>query len=333
VIPPPQEVERAVAGFGGRRVVVLGDVMLDRFVWGDVDRISPEAPVPVVRVRKDTTRLGGAANVAANVVSLGGTASVHGVVGDDPAGAEIATGLARQDILARLISIPGRETTVKTRVLARAQQVVRVDRESDEPVSADVLERVRDGVLGSLAEADALVISDYAKGIVREEIVAPVLAEARLRGIPVVADPKRLPFDLYQPVTVLKPNQTEAGRATAMHVETDAEVVDAARRLLDRLDVEAVLISRGARGMLLARRDGGPRFIEAVAREVYDVTGAGDTVVAVLALALAAGHGVGRAAELANLAGGIVVGKIGTATVTVGEIVERAAAPWPQGPA
>jgi D-beta-D-heptose 7-phosphate kinase/D-beta-D-heptose 1-phosphate adenosyltransferase len=326
VIPPPGEVERAIARFPGRRVVVVGDVMLDRFVWGDVERISPEAPVPVVRIRRESSRLGGAANVAANLAALGATAQVVGVVGPDAAGRDIVEMLDREGIENRLVVVENRESTVKTRVLARAQQVVRVDRESDVPVPEAAAEEMRRVLLEAIEDADAVVLSDYAKGVVRGDVLAPVLARAAARGIPTVSDPKRPPFDAHRGVTVVKPNQAEAARATAMHVDTDEEAVAAAALLLDRLDVRGVLMTRGGRGMLLVERGRSPRFIQSVAREVYDVTGAGDTVVAVLALSLAAGADIGRAAELANLAGGIVVGKVGTATVSASEILDRVAA-------
>lgn len=323
MIPPPGEVERAVARFAGRRIVVVGDVMLDRFVWGDVERISPEAPVPVVRIRRESSRLGGAANVAANLAALGASACVLGVVGRDAAGGDLAAMLEREGIENRLVAVDGRESTVKTRVLARAQQVVRVDRESDAPVPEAAAAELRRRLLEAVDGADAIVVSDYAKGAVRGDVLGPVLERAAVRGIPTVSDPKRPPFDAHRGVTVVKPNQAEAARATALHVETDEEAVRAASSLLDSLEVGAVLMTRGGRGMLLVERGRPPRFIESVAREVYDVTGAGDTVVAVLALSLAAGADVGRAAELANVAGGIVVGKVGTATVSIREILER----------
>ncbi len=312
-----------VSEFGGKRVLVLGDVMLDRFIWGEVDRISPEAPVPVVRVRRETLHLGGAGNVAANLASLGARVSIVGVVGSDAAAEQLEATLSEAGIDARLVQDPGRTTTVKTRVIARAQQVVRVDRETDGVVGGGGMDRLAAHTLAALRNVDAVVVSDYDKGVVSPDLLSVVLPAARGLGLPVVVDPKISHFGHYQPVTVLTPNQGEAARAAAVDIRSDEDCLGAARTILERLDTQAVLVTRGERGMLLLERDGAPRFIPAAAREVYDVTGAGDTVVALLALTLAAGASLTDAATLANEAGGIVVGKVGTATVTRQELLDR----------
>ncbi len=315
---------RIVGRFRGRRVLVVGDPMLDRFVWGEVSRISPEAPVPVVKVERETIHLGGAANVAANLADLGASSCVVGVTGRDSGAEQLRAALTAAGVDGRLVEDSGRVTTLKTRVLARAQQVVRVDREFDAPVAGAILEELIACALDELERAEAVVVSDYDKGVVTRDLLRAVLPAARGKGLPVVVDPKIPHFAEYQPITVLTPNQSEAARATATEIRCDADCLAAARAILDRLDTRAVLVTRGERGMLLLERRAEPVWISASAREVYDVTGAGDTVVAVLALALACQSRLDEAALLANLAGGIVVGKVGTATVDPDELIRCA---------
>lgn len=316
-------VESCLERFPSRRVLVVGDVMLDRFLWGEVDRISPEAPVPVVKVSRETTRLGGAANVAANLGSLGVRAVLVGVVGRDAAASELRAGVEACGIRHCFVEDPHRQTTVKARVIARAQQVVRVDREGEgEPGPA-----VREGLVSRaeevLDEVHAVVISDYAKGVVGGALLERLLPSARRRGLPVVVDPKPVRFSRYDPVTVVTPNQSEAARAAGIEIHGEEDCIEAARAILGRIDTRAVLVTRGEAGMLLVERDRQPRVIPAVAREVYDVTGAGDTVAAVLGAALSAGASLLDGAMLANVAAGIVVGKVGTATVGVDELRAR----------
>ena len=317
----PARAREIVSSFEKRRVLVLGDVMLDRFIWGEVSRISPEAPVPVVRVRRESVHLGGAANVAANLASLGARVSIAGIVGADPSGKELRSSLEAAGIRSVLEEDAARATTVKTRVIARAQQVVRVDRENDGPVEGAVLDALLPRILEEMARTDALVVSDYDKGMLSPSLLDAVLPRAWEAGLPVVVDPKLPHFRLFRGVTVITPNQSEAARATAMEIRSDEDCLAAARAILGQLDAEAVLITRGERGMLLLEREADPVAIAAVAREVYDVTGAGDTVVAVLALALAAGAELREASVLANHAGGIVVGKVGTGTVSAPELL------------
>ena len=246
------------------RVLVVGDVMLDRFVWGDVARISPEAPVPVVRVGRETESLGGAANVAVNLRSLGAWTAIVGIVGSDPAGDRVRAILEELDVEDRLLHNPRRTTTVKTRIVARAQQVVRVDREDDAALDADDAERLGESIREALPSVDAVVVSDYDKGALDGRLLASVLPEAAGLGVPVVIDPKLRNFGAYQPATVVTPNQDEAARATATEVRTDDDCVAAARTILERLETGAVLIMRGSRGMLLLERGGEPDLIPAL---------------------------------------------------------------------
>jgi len=302
--------------------------MIDQFVWGSVSRISPEAPVPVVRMERESYCLGGAGNVVRNIVSLGARAIPVGVRGEDREGDHLQ-GLCREAGVSTdgLVVAPARPTTVKTRVIAHQQQVVRVDRETDGPLSKDVADAVLERALASLGQADALIISDYDKGTVSPGLLATLLPAASRRGIPVVIDPKLRHFTLYRPATVVTPNAREAMEAAGAVAREEGEFEAIGRRLLSVLECSYLLMTRGDRGMLLQRAGGASLLIPAAAREVFDVTGAGDTVVAALALALASGAAMEEAAVLANRAAGVVVGKLGTATLTVGELLQSLAAP------
>jgi D-beta-D-heptose 7-phosphate kinase/D-beta-D-heptose 1-phosphate adenosyltransferase len=313
-----------VARMEGRRVAVYGDVMLDEFVWGDVARISPEAPVPVVEIRRESVRLGGAANVLANLVALGARATLVGVVGRDRAAAQLTAkldefGAGRAE--ARLVTDETRPTTIKTRIIAHNQLVVRADRERRAPVAATVEDELIAALAATLEGADALVVSDYDKGAVTPRVLAEVLPRAQAAGRHVLIDPKLRNFDSYRPATLVTPNHIEALRLTNSEDDTDEGIAAAARSLRARVGCQAVLITRGERGMMLLAGDGVPLYVGTVAREVYDVTGAGDTVIATLAAALAAGATLAEAAALANHAAGIVVGKLGTATASAEELV------------
>lgn len=306
------------------RVVVLGDVMLDEFIWGDVSRISPEAPVPVVEIKRESTHLGGAANVMANLLALGAQAWVIGVVGEDAAAEKLRASLrhdggGQADGL--LVADNSRPTTIKTRIIAHNQMVVRADRERRAPVNGETEERIITAVKAALENADALVISDYDKGVVTPRILSEVLPFAYGR-MPVLVDPKIRNFDSYRPATLVTPNHHEALRLTNLEEDSDDSLIGAARKIRDRLNCDAVLITRGDRGMMLVEADRDPVFVETSAREVYDVTGAGDTVIATLAAGLAAGSSMTEAAMLANYAAGIVVGKLGTATASSKEVLD-----------
>ena len=306
-----------------RRVVVVGDLMLDEFVWGDVTRISPEAPVPVVDIRRESVHLGGAANVLANLISLGAKGCVVGVTGEDAAGRKLRAAIAECNPAQSreyLLVDQGRSSTVKTRIIAHNQLVVRADRENRRPVNGTVEESVISAVTRALDNADALVISDYDKGVVTPRVLASVLPLAYGK-IPVLIDPKIRNFGNYRPATLITPNHHEALRMTNLEEDSDAGLFEAARGIRSQLGCDAVLITRGDRGMLLLDASDQPVYVETAAREVYDVTGAGDTVIATLAAALAAGASLVEAAHLANHAAGIVVGKVGTATASATELL------------
>ena len=309
-----------------RSVLVLGDVMLDEFVWGDVTRISPEGPVPVVDVRRESVHLGGAANVLANLIALGAHGWVVGVVGNDPAGGRIREEVAKLSAGASRESESGivvddtRPSTTKTRIVAHSQLVVRADRESRAPVGPQLEARIISQLKEQLKAADAFVVSDYDKGVVTPGILREVLPFAYER-VPVLIDPKLRNFSSYRPATLITPNHLEALRMSDTEDHSDDGSHDAARIIQQKLDCDAVLITRGDRGMMLLEAGGDPVYVNTAAREVYDVTGAGDTVIAALAGALAAGATMLEAATLANLAAGIVVGKVGTATATAGELI------------
>jgi D-beta-D-heptose 7-phosphate kinase/D-beta-D-heptose 1-phosphate adenosyltransferase len=305
------------------RIVVLGDVMLDEFIWGDVTRISPEAPVPVVNIQRESTRLGGAANVLASIVALGASAQVIGVVGDDSAAEKLRAALRDQGgerTVESLIVDEQRPTTIKTRIIAHHQMIVRADREQRAQVNGSVEARIIQTVKDAIANSDALVISDYDKGVVTPRILTGILPFAYER-MPVLVDPKIRNFDSYRPATLVTPNHHEALRLTNSEEDTDDGLKIAARNIRARLACDAVLITRGDRGMMLVEGDRDPVCVETAAREVFDVTGAGDTVVATLATALAAGASLEEAAVLANHAAGIVVGKLGTATASAAEVI------------
>ena len=304
-------------------ITVLGDVMLDEFVWGDVTRISPEAPVPVVDVRKESRHLGGAANVLANLSALGAVGSVVGVVGDDAAADYLRSDLASLGSVAieNLITDKTRPSTTKTRIVAHSQLVVRADRESRKLVGPEIENRIIERLKASLNEAHAFVVSDYDKGVVTPRILSEVLPLAYGR-IPVLIDPKLRNFDSYRPATLITPNHHEALKMSNTEEDTDQGLRIAAEIIQERLGCDSVLITRGDRGMMLLGKDRSPVYVKTAAREVYDVTGAGDTVIAALAGALATGASMLEAATFANHAAGIVVGKVGTATATAAELLE-----------
>jgi D-beta-D-heptose 7-phosphate kinase/D-beta-D-heptose 1-phosphate adenosyltransferase len=316
-----QRVAEILATVRERTIVVLGDVMLDEFVWGDVTRISPEAPVPVVDVRKESVHLGGAANVLANLLSLGARGSVIGAVGNDAAGARLRASLREINPQADeyLVVDETRPSTTKTRIIAHSQLVVRADRELRTPVGAFIEDQIISQLKQALAKADAFVVSDYDKGVVTPRILSEILPLA-CKNMPVLIDPKLRNFNHYRPATLVTPNHHEALRFTNTEQNSDEGLHQAAKLIRERLHCDAVLITRGDRGMMLVEGDSEPVFVETAAREVYDVTGAGDTVIAALASGLAAGGSMLESARLANHAAGIVVGKVGTATASAAEL-------------
>jgi len=315
--------EEILAKARAGRVVVLGDVMLDEFLWGDVSRISPEAPVPVVNIKRESTRLGGAANVLANVTALGARATIIGVVGNDGGAEKLRLGLRQNGGVqtdGSLIVDEKRTTTIKTRVIAQHQMIVRADREHRGLVNGQIEGQVIAAAKRALENADALLISDYDKGVVTPLILSEILPLAHSR-IPVLVDPKIRNFDSYRPATLVTPNHHEALRLTNSEEDSDEGLHVAAEKIRARLGCDAVLVTRGDRGMMLLEGNAPPVFVETAAREVFDVTGAGDTVIATLAAALTGGASMTEAAVLANLAAGIVVGKLGTATASAEEVL------------
>ena len=304
------------------RVLVVGDLMLDRYVTGSVERISPEAPVPVVRVEQESAAAGGAANVAANVAALGAACRIVGCVGRDAAGDTLKERLDALGIgTDGLVSTDERPTTVKTRILARHQQVARVDHESDTAIPQDLATAIADAVVALSSESDVLIAEDYDKGVMTSGVVRSLLGAGDRHGVPTVVDPKRRNFFAYGGVTVFKPNVKELADATGEAVQADdAAWMEAVRR---RLGCRNLLLTVGERGMALQGERGLVR-IPAVARSVYDVSGAGDTVTAVVAVALAAGATPEEAALLANHAAAAEVTKAGVATVSPLEILEHA---------
>ena len=322
---PPQPLTRdrvlqLIQKMRSSRVAVVGDIMLDRYLVGDTERLSPEAPVPVVTLKERHAALGGAANVAANVAAMGASCLLVGVVGDDADGASIRQELAVARLEDRLVlTIAGRPTTSKTRIIARGQQIVRIDDEVDTLLQGSDLTRLIAAAREALADADALLLEDYNKGALSPELIAAVMEIARRRGIPIVVDPKYRQFFEYAGATVFKPNRREL--ESALGAAVDLTNGNALPEVLARLKVDNLLVTLGPEGMVLVSKDGNLTQIPSMAREIYDVSGAGDTVTAWLGTALAAGASLREAAQLANYAAGVEVGKPGVATVSPEEVL------------
>ena len=302
------------------RIAIVGDVMLDRYLLGDVERISPEAPVPVLFLENERDVAGGAANVAANILALGATARLVGAVGDDTTGEALRQTLAGLGIPGDgLIAVPGRPTTSKTRILARGQQIVRIDREVTNPLP----DQYRDAILAAanrmLADSDVLILSDYDKGVLDGALIRELIQTAVKRKLPVVADPKPRQLLACRGATLLTPNRRELEAATRSHFTEEDSDFEATR---ERLGVAHLLVTLGAEGMALASAGQPIRRAPSIAREVFDVSGAGDTVTAWMAAGLGMGMAIGEAAWLANLAASVEVGKLGTATVSQTELLE-----------
>jgi D-beta-D-heptose 7-phosphate kinase/D-beta-D-heptose 1-phosphate adenosyltransferase len=315
-----------VEKFRGARLLVIGDLMLDRFIWGEVDRLSPEAPVPVLRVTAEKFSLGGAANVAHNIRALGGAVTACGIVGKDPAGERVIGALRRIGASTTgVVREPKLQTVQKTRVIASPhhQQIVRLDRETPDSVRPATLRRLRDFVAAAAARFDGIVISDYGKGVIHQELLDLVARLTEKRKMVSVIDPKKENYERYRLPTLITPNKAEAGEASGIPIRDEPSLAAAGAKLLRKWRAQGVLITRGAEGMSLFR----PRFpiqhFPTQPRDVFDVTGAGDTVVAVCALALASGAAYEDAAVLANLAAGFVGDEVGTVAVPV-EKLKRA---------
>jgi rfaE bifunctional protein kinase chain/domain len=311
--------------FSKTRVLVVGDIVLDHYIWGKVSRISPEAPVPVVNVTRENLLLGGAANVASNIHALGGSVSICGVIGHDEAGKQLLHLMRAQGINTDgLIVDSTRPTTIKTRIIAHSQQVVRFDRESKALIERDTHKQIFAFVKQQIKEGiNAIVLSDYCKGVVTRDLVRDIVKLSRKHKIIVSVDPKVSHFGMYTGVTILTPNIHEASVGSKIEINDDKSLFKAGTLLLKRLKCNAVLITRGEHGMSLFEHGGRVTHIPTVAREVFDVTGAGDTVISTLTLAMAAGASLGDAAKVSNYAAGIVVGVVGTATVTSKELKQK----------
>ena len=321
-----QALRAIIAKFPKASVLVVGDLILDHYIWGKVSRISPEAPVPVVHVNSESLKLGGAANVYNNIVALGGQADICGIIGQDEGGRQLLKelGTTRQGRGGVVID-PDRPTTRKTRVLAHNQQIVRYDVEGRTDIKPQYQQRILRYVESRLREIDCLVVSDYAKGVVTASLMSELTRLASTRKIPIIVDPKVEHFSYYKGVTVVTPNHLEATQAAGVHGDDDATISRAGTVLRQRLGCDCVLITRGEKGMSLYEAHDAHWHIPTVARQVYDVTGAGDTAIGTLALAMAAGASIREGAILANHAAGIVVGMVGTATATAEQLSEALA--------
>ena len=315
-----ERVQELLAAANGKRVAVVGDAMLDVYLRGEVERISPEAPVPVVRVRERKLALGGAANVANNIVTIGARCELVSAVGEDAAGATLRSMLDDVGTDTRSLVTVGRPTTTKTRVVARSQQLVRYDEEDDSDLAGFETERLLEALRVAIQDADALVFEDYNKGVIVGPVITGGIGWAASRGIPTVVDPKYRNFFSYRGATIFKPNRREL--ESALGAEVDLDHPEALPLTFDRLGVEHLLLTLGERGMALISADGEIGRIPTTAREVYDVVGAGDTVTAYLAAMMAAGGTPAEAALIANFAAGVEVGKLGAATVAPQEVLE-----------
>jgi rfaE bifunctional protein kinase chain/domain len=317
----PSRLERILGTFFKARILVVGDIMMDRFIWGKVSRISPEAPVPVVLVEKETVLLGGAANVVNNINSLGGHVTLCGVIGDDETGQRIFKELTQKGVDIRgLIIEEGRQTITKTRIIAHQQQIVRIDRETPDSLKPSTFRDLKRFIEENLNGFDGIILSDYGKGLLTKELIKALLRRASETKKFVMVDPKLKNFFFYRGATVITPNTGEASAAAGVPITDLASLKRVGNALLKRLRCEVLVITRGEEGMALFEPNQEPYLVSTVAKEVYDVTGAGDTVIGTMALAMASGSGVKDAARLANHAAGIVVGKVGTATVTQEEL-------------
>jgi D-beta-D-heptose 7-phosphate kinase/D-beta-D-heptose 1-phosphate adenosyltransferase len=316
-----RRLERLIDDFAGVRLLVVGDLVLDEYVWGEVDRVSPEAPVPVVHVRAETVMLGGAANAARNVVALGGSVECCSVIGDDAAGHRVEELMKDLGVdPGGLVRVAGRPTTRKTRIIARSQQVVRFDRETFEPPPATAGRALLQAITRVLPGVDGVVVEDYGKGVLSRRIARSAMQLFTEAGVPVAVDPKA-DLSHYRGASLVKPNLKEAEELAGIRARSEEDLRRIATRLRRRIGGAAVVVTRGQHGMSIFEEEGGPVLhVPTVAREVFDVQGAGDTAIAALTLALRAGGTLHEAAVIANAASGVVVGKVGTATATADEV-------------
>ncbi|MDP8233383.1 MAG: D-glycero-beta-D-manno-heptose-7-phosphate kinase [Candidatus Saelkia tenebricola] len=310
--------------FNNKKILLLGDLILDQFIWGEVSRISPEAPVPVVWARQESYMPGGACNVAHNLAVLGASVSLVGIVGNDSNGETLLTELKKIGVDTEgIVQDTGRPTTHKIRVIAHSQQVVRIDRENVELISQSVTNKIIKVIESKIKEADAVIIEDYGKGLITSSLVKKVVElGSRYKKI-ISVDPKKEHFKYYKGVTTITPNKQEAEEATGIKIKDDDSLIKAGKKLLKTMDAKSVLITLGDKGMYLFEKGKSALHIPTMARQVYDVSGAGDTVIASFTLAVSSGASLPQAAYVANQASGIVVGKIGTATVSKKELLKE----------
>lgn len=307
--------------FSNRSLLVIGDLMVDEYLWGEVDRISPEAPVPVVNIQKETYTLGGAGNVVNNLVELGAQVSVVGIAGSGQWGRLLSDHLNRLNIDATGVILDGDRPTIrKTRIIGANQQMLRIDREDITPIHPRYLKPIYSRLEEKIPRAHAVIVSDYGKGLITDHLMESITAIASRHQKPVIADPKGMIFSKYAGATLLTPNKKEAGLAAGIDITDNEALIRAGRRLMDQAHPGALLITCGKEGMVLIQKNQPPYWIKAKAQQVFDVSGAGDTVVAMMGLGIASGLTLAESAALANTAAGIVVGKIGTATVSVAEL-------------
>lgn len=317
-------IKKTISNFKYTRVLVIGDLILDEFIWGDVSRISPEAPVPVVWVKKESFMPGGASNVANNLRSLGAKVYVVGVVGNDEHGAILKSELEQKGIdTAGMLTDPSRPTTLKTRVVAHHQQVVRIDKERTDPLNEHIISRMANYVERMLKIVDAVVIEDYGKGVITSALLARIVPAAKKAKKIISVDPKEEHFKYYRGISVITPNHHEAARAVGFEIKDDDTLKKAGAALLDKIKCKIALITLGENGMAVFQKGAPMKQIPTVAQEVFDVSGAGDTVIASYTLSLAAGADPIQSAHIANYAAGIVVGKVGIAVVTPEELIDK----------
>ena len=315
-------IDKIASNFGKARILILGDIMLDEYLYGAVSRISPEAPVPVVEINNEQIRLGGAANVANNIRSLGDEPYLMGLVGEDEASIKLSQLLKEKGISREfLIDDPDRRTTIKTRIIAHSQQVVRADREDAFEISEKIEQRILDRFNSVRDKISGVIISDYGKGVITQSLLEKIIPICKENKIFVAVDPKETHFFNYKRVSVITPNHHEAGFAAGRRIKTDEDLNYVGKHLLEKLQAESILITRGEKGMALFNANGEVDYFPTVAKKVFDVTGAGDTVISAFVASIAAGATLKEATVISNCAAGIVVGEIGTATATVPQLV------------
>jgi D-glycero-beta-D-manno-heptose-7-phosphate kinase len=317
-----QTIIKAIRTFPNYKVLVVGDIMMDEFLWGEVTRISPEAPVPIVKVEKETFLLGGAANVVNNLLGLKGQVILSGVIGSDGMGRRFLKKLQSLGTTTEGIVVEeGRPTAIKTRVIAHHQQVVRVDREKIFPIAGESMKRILEVVRKNSPQIRGIIVSDYGKGVVSQELMVNLKKIAAGKAIPLLVDPKPHNLKWYDRVTLITPNHLEAGLAAGKKIESQEDLLSVGAQLLKKTKCESVLITRGREGMTLFTKNKKAEHIPTVAQKVFDVTGAGDTVIATLILSLVSGLNMSQACMASNYAAGIVVGEVGTAAVQAGDLI------------